>query len=335
MPAAVLRPIAVLALLLVLAACDTGRAPAGRTLALHECRLPHVALAAQCGEIEVPENRAEPQGRRIRIAVAVLTANTLSPQPDPLFILAGGPGQAASALGPFAAQFTAVRRKRDIVLVDQRGTGRSAPLECAAFKEAASVEAALELDPVPKATECVAELKARGVDAAQYTTAAWIADLDAVRAALGYDRINLWGGSYGTRAALEYVRRFPQHVRTMTLDGVAPPSLKVSLDIWRTREAALAAVFDACAASATCRKDHGSLADELNAVDEQLGGGRDVEVADPRTGNPRKLHVTFEHVIAALQGPTVPAGVREPRTRGAASAPDAAISVRCMRRRSR
>ncbi len=302
--AAGLRWMVVLSAVAVLGACDTPRTPPGRTLALHECRLAHVALAAQCGALEVPENRTQPQGRRINIAVAVLAANTLSPAPDPLFILAGGPGQAASALGPFAARLTAVRRNRDIVLVDQRGTGRSSPLDCAAFKDVASAEAALELDPVPRATQCVAELKAHGVDASQYTTAAWIADLDAVRGALGYERVNLWGGSYGTRAALEYVRHFPQHVRTMTLDGVAPPWLKVSLDVWRTREAALAAVFDACAASPTCRKNHGSLATELNAVDEQLGGGgRDLTVTDPRTGNPRALHITFEHVIAAMQAP--------------------------------
>ena len=117
----------------------------------------------------------------------MLPANTLHPRADPLFILAGGPGQAASFLGPFAAALTGVRKDRDIVLVDQRGTGRSSPLVCAAFKPDDSLEATLELDPVPKAAACAQELAAQGVDAAQYTTAAWIADLDAVRAALGYD----------------------------------------------------------------------------------------------------------------------------------------------------
>ncbi len=171
----------------------------------------------------MPENRDRPGGRRISLAVAVLPANTLNPRPDPLFILAGGPGQAASYLGPFAASLTDVRKDRDIVLVDQRGTGRSSPLDCAAFRPDDSPEATLELDPVPKAAACAKELAARGVDAAQYTTAAWVADLDAVRAALGYPTINLWGGSYGTRVALEYVRRHPDRVRSIVLDGVAPP----------------------------------------------------------------------------------------------------------------
>ena len=84
-------------------------------------------------------------------------------------------------------------------------------------------------------TACAKELAARGVDAAQYTTLAWIADLDAVRAALGYAKINLWGGSYGTRAALEYLRRHPDRVRSVVLDGVAPPSMKSTLDVWPWR----------------------------------------------------------------------------------------------------
>src|SRR5512141_1884963 len=185
-----------------LAGCGDSGAPA-RTIALADCRLPKLPVAAQCGTFEVPENRDRPRGRRINLAIAVLPANALNPRADPLFIVAGGPGQAASYLGPFAASLTGVRRDRDIVLVDQRGTGRSSPLTCAAFKP----------DDRPKAAACAKELAAQGVDAAQYTTAAWVADLDAVRAALGYARVNLWGGSYGTRVAQEYLRRHPSRVR--------------------------------------------------------------------------------------------------------------------------
>ena len=106
---------------------------------------------------------------------------------------------------------------------------------------------------MPKARACARELRPQGVDAAQYTTAAWVADLDVVRAALGYDKINLWGGSYGTRAAQEYLRRHPDRVRSVVLDGVATPAMKSTLDVWPTREAALAAVFDACATIARLR----------------------------------------------------------------------------------
>jgi pimeloyl-ACP methyl ester carboxylesterase len=286
----------------VLAGCANDADAPRRTLALSECRLPRLATPAQCGTLEVPENRDQPDGRKVKIAIAVLPANTLSPRPDPLFILAGGPGQAASHLGPLAAQLVLVRKDRDLVLIDQRGTGRSSPLECAAFKPDDDVETALELDPVPKAKECVEELAAKGIDATQYTTAAWVADLDAARAALGYAKVNLWGGSYGTRAALEYLRRHPDRVRGMVLDGVAPPGLRVVLDVWPTRDAVLTEVLDACAASPACRKAQPDLGATLAAIHKRLEpNGRDVTLADPRTGEPHTWQLTFDHVLAALQ----------------------------------
>lgn len=293
---------AFLALAAAVAGCgDRGGAPA-RTLSLAECRLPRLATAAQCGELEVPEDRTQPAGRRIRLTVAVLPANTLTPRPDPLFILAGGPGQAATRLGPFADQLTDVRRDRDIVLVDQRGTGRSSPLDCAALRHDDGFEAAIEADDRPKAQACVDELAARGVDLAQYTTAAFVADLDAMRAALGYERVNLWGGSYGTRVALEYLRRHPARVRSMVLDGVVPPGMAPMLDVWATREAALEAVFAACAASPACRAAHPDPAATLAAVGERLGAqGRDTVLTDPRTGQTRTLRLSFDRVLLALQ----------------------------------
>jgi len=292
---------ALAALLVCLAGCGEDSRPRS-AIALADCRLPKLPLAAQCGTLEVPENRDQPGGRKITLSVAVLPANTLYPRRDPLFILAGGPGQAASFLGPFAAALTGVRKDRDIVLVDQRGTGRSSPLKCAAFKPDHSLEAAIEFDPVPKAQACARELAAQGIDAAQYTTAAWVADLDAVRAALGYDKINLWGGSYGTRAAQEYLRRHADHVRSVVLDGVAAPAMRSTLDVWPTREAELAGVFAACARSAACAALHPDLARALDAIRDQLGPvGRDLTLTDPRTGTSQSMRMTFDHVIGALQ----------------------------------
>ena len=293
---------AAIALALAVAACGEGRDAPRRTIALAECRLPRLALAAQCGELTVPENRSRPGGRAIRLTVAILPANTLDPRRDPLFILAGGPGQAATSIAPFAAQLTDVRKDRDIVLLDQRGTGRSSPLDCAAFAPDDDLSAALQLDPVPKATACAAELAAKGIDAAQYTTAAFIADLDAVRIALGYERINLWGGSYGTRAALEYMRRHPAHVRSAVLDGVAPPGMRILLDVWPARDAALAALVVSCGDSPACRAAHPDLGATLTAIEARLGpGGRDVALADPRTGVAQTVRLTYDHVLAALQ----------------------------------
>src|SRR4051794_40955294 len=116
----------------LVAGCSENITPE-RNIKLADCRLPRLSVAAQCGSIEVPEDRANPAGRKLTIFAAVLPANTVSPKADPLVILAGGPGQAASNLAPFASRLTEVRRTRDVVLIDQRGTGRSSPLSCAAF----------------------------------------------------------------------------------------------------------------------------------------------------------------------------------------------------------
>ncbi len=294
-----INALAALVALCVLAACESDVAKR-RSLALSECRLPNLPTAAQCGELTVPEDRTKPDGRRIRIFAAVLPANTVTPKEDPLLIIAGGPGQAASTLAPFARSLTELRRTRDVVLIDQRGTGRSTPLTCQAFKP--NRNDPFEPDPVPRARQCVQELTAQQVDAAQYTTTAWIADLEAMRVALGYPRWNLWGGSYGTRVALEYLRRHPDAIRTLTLDGVAPPGLVISLDVWRTREAALQAIFAACAASKTCGTAHPDIATALTRIERSLGpAGRAIDLVDPLTGATRNEKVTFDVVLGALQ----------------------------------
>lgn len=272
---------------------------APRSVALTECRLAHYAPPAQCATVEVPEDRNRPDGRRIGVFVAVLAANTQSPAPDPLVILAGGPGQAASTLAAFAQQLRDVRRTRDILLVDQRGTGRSAALSCKAFTPDDRAE--FELDPLPKARECLAELGARGVDPAQYTTSAFVADLEDVRVALGYPTLNLWGGSYGTRVAQEYLRRHPDRVRSVVLDGVAPPSMRITLDVWATRDKALDGILAACAASPACAAAHGKVAAQLAQLQQDLASPREVTLTDPRTGRPLTVPLSFDHVIGAVQ----------------------------------
>ncbi|MEO8847122.1 MAG: alpha/beta fold hydrolase [Casimicrobiaceae bacterium] len=290
-----------LAAALASAGCADTRAPA-RTLTLADCHLPKLAQTLSCGTLEVPENRAMPAGRKLALSVIVLPANTLSPKPDPLFVLAGGPGQAASSIADFAATLSDVRTTRDIVLVDQRGTGRSAPLDCAAFRRDAGLAAALEADPRPRAAACAAELMRRGVDLTQYTTTTFIADLEDVRRALAYPRINLWGGSYGTRVAQEYVRRHADVIRSVVLDGVAPPRMIVTLDVWPTREHVIDGVIAACARSPACNAAHPALSHSLATIEQALGPqGRDITLAMPRNGEAQSLHLTFDALLSALQ----------------------------------
>jgi pimeloyl-ACP methyl ester carboxylesterase len=157
------------------------------------------------------------------------------------------------------------------------------------------------MDPLPKARDCLAELTARGVDPAQYTTTNWVEDLDAAREALGYAKVNLWGGSYGTRVALEYVRRHPDRVRSMVLDGVAPPAMRITLDVWKTRDAALDDIIASCRASTACSKAFPDPAATLDTLARRLAKGKQVTFEDPRIGAPQTFTIRFEHVVGALQ----------------------------------
>ncbi len=250
------------------------------------------------------EDRSKPQGRKLSIAVTVLPANTLSPRPDPLFMLAGGPGQSSDAIAPLAEQLSGVRRTRDIVLIDPRGAGRSSPLSCAALKPRDPFDELLDADTIAQAAQrCIKEIQERGdTDVAQYATSAYVADIDEVRAALGYERINLWGGSYGTRVAQEYVRRYPARVRSVVLDGVAPPDMKISLDVWPSRDAAIAGIIGACAEDPPCRQAYPDLNATLARIRARLEPAQRVSVDDPRTGAPHKVALPFDVVIGALHG---------------------------------
>jgi len=269
---------------------------------LSECRVPRLPTSARCGHIAVLENRSQANGRKIDIAFIVLPANTLSPLHDPLFMLPGGPGQSAAALAPLAAALGSVRRNRDIVLVDPRGGGKSSPLHCAAFAPRDPLDEFADDDSARGAQDCLREItEAHGADVAQYNTSALVADVDDIRQALGYEHINLWGGSYGTRVAQEYLRSFPQRVRAVVLDGVAPPSMRINLDVWPSREAALSALFTACTQDAACQHAYPDLDATLATIKRDLGNGRRVSIADPRTGATREISLTFDMIVGALQ----------------------------------
>jgi pimeloyl-ACP methyl ester carboxylesterase len=239
--------------LVLLALCCLAAAPA-RRIPLGPCRLKNAGAQAVCGTLEVPEDRAHPEGRKIKLRVAVVPALARTPQPDPVFLLAGGPGQAATEVfGALLPALGRLHRTRDLVLVDQRGTGSSNPLECQSPENQSLREKLADdsRESVERFRKCVAGWSA---DTRFYTTPIAMQDLDEVREALGYDQINLWGGSYGTRAALVYLREHQEHVRTVTLDGVAPLSLYLPLDMARDAQRAMNLLFQSCAKDAACNK---------------------------------------------------------------------------------
>jgi len=236
---------------------------------LKSTKIPGIDEAVLQGVYEVFEDRDAGSGRRIGLKVVVLPATKPDPEPDAIFILAGGPGVGATAhAAGYASSW--MREDRDIVLVDQRGTGESNPLRCRLGGEGDSPQR--YLDPIfqePAFRECLEELKQKA-DLTLYTTPIAMDDLNEVRAALGYGTINLNGGSYGTRAALVYMRRHPELVRTAVLTGVAPISFKNPLYHAREAQTAIEGTFEACESDAKCRAAFPELNEEFEAVLERL-----------------------------------------------------------------
>ncbi|MEO8102469.1 MAG: alpha/beta hydrolase [Betaproteobacteria bacterium] len=287
----------------VLAACSESATPAP-TLALKPCRIANVDSEVKCATLDVFENRQTRQGRRIGLNIVVLPATARIKESDPVFLFAGGPGQAATDLAKEALMILGgLNAKRDIVLIDQRGTGKSNGLACK-FGDSDRPEM---VDPVKRDHLSRALLRAcrdklsERADLTLYTTTIAMADIDDVRAALGYQRINLWGGSYGTRTALEYLRRYPQQVRSVVLDGVVPPTLAMPVTFSRDATAAYEKMIGACAAEPACAKrfpDLKAQVDELlTALDRQP---RKVLLPDALTGVVRERAVTRDGVLAAL-----------------------------------
>lgn len=257
-------------------------------------------MDAYCGTFSVPENRATGEGRRLDLRIIVLPALG-DPAPDPLFFLAGGPGQGAAAMASgLREMFHRVQSDRDIVLVDQRGTGKSNPLECrsdadslAALDE--SMDATME-----RLRKCAEGLKA---DLRLYTTSIAMDDLNDVREYLGYDKINIYGGSYGTRAALVYLRQHEPTVRAVILDGVAPPDMSLPLFFPRDAQRALNRLLADCAADAACREQYPQLESRLQMLMTSLRATPvKTRLTHPRTGIAEEVTVDADFVANVLFG---------------------------------
>ena len=268
---------------------------------LHPCATSEGPTDALCGVLRVYENRAAASGRRISLNIVALPSLAPEAAPDPLFFLAGGPGQAAAKMAAEIREiFRPVLRQRDIILVDQRGTGKSNPLECRS--ESNTLQELTESDEgaLGRLRKC---LKDYDADVRFYTTSIAMDDLDDVRAYLGYERINLYGGSYGTRAALVYVRRHGAHVRSMVLDGVAPTDMRIPLFAARDAQRALDKLLTDCEADAACRNAQPGLAARVRGLLMRLSDRPvRVEVMHPRTGNRESVAIDARIVAGVLFG---------------------------------
>jgi len=278
----------------------TGTGHATITDRLHPCVTDEGPNDALCGTLRVFEDRQTRTGRQISLNIVVLPAVGSGPT-DPLFFLAGGPGQGAAQLAPQLRQvFRPIQKSRDIVLVDQRGTGKSHPLECSSNED--SLRGLMETgdDAAARLRRC---LDGYDADVRLYTTPIAMDDLDQVRDWLGYDRINLYGGSYGTRAALVYLRQHGERVRSMVLDGVAPTDMRLPLFVARDAQRSLDSWLAQCDANARCRASFPNMRERVRALLQRLDASPvRLRMVHPRTGVSEDTQIGVRVVASLLFG---------------------------------
>jgi pimeloyl-ACP methyl ester carboxylesterase len=295
---ALCRLITLIALTWFAAGCNS--TPPERTLdRLHPCLSSEGPTDALCGTVTVFENRHTAIGRQIRLWVVVLPSLASTPSDDPLFFLAGGPGQAATQLASqIRTVFREVQRTRDIVLVDQRGTGKSNPLNCRSSASSLREMTEGSQEALTRLRRC---LESYNADVRLYTTDLAMDDLDDVRAFLGYDRINLYGGSYGTRAALVYLRQHGDHVRSVVLDGVAPTDMRLPLFTARDAQLALDKALADCNAESACSETFPGMTSRIrNLIASLEQHPRRVHVVHPRTGVAEEIDVDARLVASVM-----------------------------------
>lgn len=268
--------------------------------ALEPCRIAGIEREIRCGVVRMPEDPDSPSGRSVEVHFGVVPAVARNKQPDPIFVFAGGPGQAATRVArqvmPVLAELNA---RRDLVLIDQRGTGRSNPLECDV--DEGSLTSALEPEQqIARLGPCLKALKA---DLRQYST--WIAvrDVEAIRAQLGAEKINVWGASYGTRAALEYMRQYPDRVRTAVLDGVAPPDMVLPISFALDADAALKSLGEACAGDERCRTRYPDFDRRIAVLLKRAENGIELRVPHPLSGSVESLRLDRKMLASLLRVP--------------------------------
>ncbi|MDM4768464.1 alpha/beta hydrolase [Pelomonas sp. SE-A7] len=267
------------------------------------CRLSGLPSELQCGTVKRPLDPAKPDGVQIDVHFVVLPALARNKLPDPVLFLAGGPGQSSiNVASGVLSRLGRLNNRRDLVFVDQRGTGKSAPLECPDPGRRPLAELSDPARQLKELEQCREQLqKLPYGDLRFFTTTIAMQDVDAVRQALGTDRWNVIGGSYGTRAALELQRQFPQTIRRLLIDGLAPPDMILPASFSTDTQAASDALFEACEKEAACHKAFPKLREQWAELLKSVP--RMVTAANPVTGRPERFELARRTLLSAMRGP--------------------------------
>lgn len=275
----------------------------GTALELSECRIRagqgYPGIKARCGTLMRPENPADPDSPMLELRVAIVAALSLEPAADPLFPIAGGPGQGSIEFyASYSQAFEKIRRNRDILLLDQRGTGESAPMHCASGEEVIEGQYSIE-QTIEQTQRCLDELPH---DPQFFTTSIAIQDIEALRVALGIPQLNLYGVSYGSRVAQHYLRRYPDSTRTVILDGVVPPAVALGPIIAIEAQKALDSIFDRCRETPACNERFPGLRENFIQLQKSLAQQVvSLELPNPVTGRPQQLTFGIGEMAAAVR----------------------------------
>jgi pimeloyl-ACP methyl ester carboxylesterase len=260
---------------LTLKSCELGRPGSG------------ARAAAWCATFEVPENRADPHGRKIGLRLALVRSDAAAADRDMVVLLAGGPGEAATeSWSMVAPAFEEVLKHHDVVLLDQRGTGGSHPLSCKADEDDAGDDTALvpDLDKTRKEVQACLDEVGKRADPRYYTTTVAVQDLEDVRQALGAPAFDLVGVSYGTRVAQQYLMRHADAVRSVVLDSPVPNQAVLGEDFAANLEHALKLDFAQCTATPACRQRFGDPMQTLYQLRDALRANpHTVSFRDPQS----------------------------------------------------
>jgi pimeloyl-ACP methyl ester carboxylesterase len=272
--------------LVLLAGLLSATASLAQSLDLEDCRISAgpgtPSMKARCGSLVRPLDPDGDVAGEIELNVVVVPALNLTPAPDPVVPIAGGPGQSSVQFyAGYSHAFEDLRRNRDIVLVDQRGTGESARLDCPVDDDLVEGQYSSELT-IEYTNECLDKLP---FDPRFFTTSVAVRDLEAVRIALDYPVLNLYGVSYGSRVAQHFARRFPGSTRTVVLDGVVPPQISLGPEIATESQRAVDKVLARCAEDNACNESFPDVQATFDAVVAKLRDAPvSLEVPHPNTG---------------------------------------------------
>lgn len=252
-------------------------------------------LNAECATFEVAENPDQADGRKIGLRIARLKARTNEPAREPFIFIAGGPGQSSIDTYPqVASAFEKIRQQRPVVLVDQRGTGASNPLNCPMDVLDPTITGKTAEDREAIIDWTRACLESFDADPRFYTTVDAVRDLEAVRQALGIEQFMLYGISYGTRVAQEYLRRHPESLKAVVMDGVAPVAEALGTEIATDAQRTLDAFIERCARAPECEQAFPDLASRIDALEARLREEPvNVTTRHPRTGETETVELDW------------------------------------------